>query len=110
MPTPDPYPPIGDYALIGDCRSAALVSRSASIDWCCLPRFDAGSAFGRLLDWDRGGHCSITPTDGDSWEYSRHYLDDTLVLATTLQGASGEARVLDCFTMHPDSEASDERQ
>jgi GH15 family glucan-1,4-alpha-glucosidase len=108
--TPDPYPPIGDYALIGDCRSAALVSRTGSIDWCCLPRFDAGSAFGRLLDWERGGHCSITPTDGGRWEYSRHYLEDTLVLATTLQGAAGEVRLIDCFTIHPDSENSDERQ
>jgi GH15 family glucan-1,4-alpha-glucosidase len=106
----DAYPPIGDYALIGDCRSAALVSRTASIDWCCLPRFDAGSAFGRLIDWERGGHCSITPAGGGSWDYSRHYLEETLVLATTIQGASGEVRLLDCFTIHPDSENTDERQ
>src|SRR5207253_3332855 len=51
----DPYPPIGDYAAIGDCHSIALVSRSGSIDWACIPRFDAGSCFGRILDWDSGG-------------------------------------------------------
>jgi pentatricopeptide repeat protein len=105
-----PYPPIGDYALIGDCHASALISRTGSVDWCCLPRFDAGSAFGRLLDWERGGHCSITPTDKQAWEYSRRYLDDTLVLETVLKGGSGELRVLDCFTVQPDSEASDERQ
>ncbi len=41
----DPYPPIGDYALIGDCHSAALFSRRASIDWCCLPRFDSAGLY-----------------------------------------------------------------
>jgi GH15 family glucan-1,4-alpha-glucosidase len=94
----DAYPPIGDYALIGDCHSAALVSHSASIDWCCLPRFDSGSAFGRILDWEKGGHCSIAPATGD-WECNREYLDDTLVLATTFLGPGGEARLIDCFTM-----------
>jgi pentatricopeptide repeat protein len=110
VPANDHYPPIGDYALIGDCHSAALVSRTGSIDWCCLPRFDSGSAFGRLLDWENGGHCSITPSGGDGWEYSRQYLADTLVLETRLHGPHGDARVLDCFVIRPDSDASDERQ
>ena len=73
MSDPGRYPPIGDYALIGDCHSAALVSRRGSIDWCCLPRFDSGSAFGRLLDRERGGHCSITPPGAGPWEYTRRY-------------------------------------
>jgi GH15 family glucan-1,4-alpha-glucosidase len=94
-----PYPPIGDYALIGDCHSSALVSRDGSIEWCCLPRFDSGSAFGRLLDRRRGGHCSIRPTGEGSWEYTRAYLEDTLVLETTLLGPTGDARLLDCFTV-----------
>ena len=99
MTARDEYPPIGDYALIGDCHAAALVSREASIEWCCLPRFDSGSAFGRLLDRREGGHCSIAPTESEPWEYVRAYLDDTLVLETVLEGPAGEAKLLDCFTV-----------
>jgi GH15 family glucan-1,4-alpha-glucosidase len=100
------YKPIGDYALIGDCYSAALVSRSGSIDWCCLPRFDSGSAFGRLLDVDGGGHCELTPlSDDGECEITRRYLDGTLVLATTVQGPTGEVRILDCLARRaPDAE------
>jgi GH15 family glucan-1,4-alpha-glucosidase len=91
------YRPIGDYAFISDCHSMALVSREGSIDWCCMPRVDSASVFGRLLDADRGGFCSIT-VDEDI-PVSRRYLDDSLVLETTFRGPSGEARLLDCFTM-----------
>lgn len=106
----DAYPAIGDYALIGDCHSAALVSRDGSIDWCCLPRFDSGSAFGRLLDREGGGHCSITPVGDGPWDYKRAYVDDTLVLETTLLGPTGEAKLFDCFTLHGSPEATEGRQ
>ncbi len=92
------YPPISDYALIGDCHTTALVSRQCSIDWCCMPRFDSGSCFGRLLDRRRGGFCSIEPAQELKASH-REYLDGTLVLATTLATEGGQARVLDCFTM-----------
>jgi GH15 family glucan-1,4-alpha-glucosidase len=95
----DRYKPIADYALIGDCHSAALISRNGSIDWCCLPRFDAGSAFARLLDHDRGGYCSVTPRGRAKWEISREYLDDTLVLESRLQSSAGQARLLDLFVI-----------
>ena len=87
-------PEIADYGLIGDRRGAALVSHRGSIDWCCLPRFDSGSVFGRLLDWGGGGHCSIE-AGGEPAE--RDYLDDALVLETRLRGEGGEARLLDFF-------------
>ncbi|HUP02251.1 MAG TPA: glycoside hydrolase family 15 protein [Gemmatimonadota bacterium] len=91
------YPPIADYGLIGDCHTAALVSRAGSIDWCCLPRFDSGAYFCRLLDWDKGGYCEIHPVE--PYEVDRRYIEDTLVLETTFRTAGGEARLLDCFTM-----------
>jgi GH15 family glucan-1,4-alpha-glucosidase len=94
----DRYPPIADYGLIGDCHSAALVSRSGSIDWCCMPRFDSGSVLGRLLDWDRGGFCSVEP-DGRPESISRAYIEDTMVLVTSFQMPTGLLRLTDCFTM-----------
>ncbi len=110
MPAADAYPPIGDYALIGDCHSAALVARDGSIDWCCLPRFDSGSAFGRILDRRHGGHCSIVPTGNGPWDYERSYHEDTLVLETTLLGTGGEAKLIDCFLMGDGEVGADARR
>jgi len=95
---PNRYPAIADYAMISDCHTAALISRTGCIDWCCFPRFDSGSYFGRLLDWEKGGHCSLGPVGGESAD-SRSYLDGTLVLETMFRSAVGEARLLDCFTI-----------
>ena len=98
------YCPIGDYALIGDCHTAALVSRDGSIDWCCLPRFDSGSTFGRILDAKRGGYCSIAPTDPGSMRCQRDYVQDTLVLVSTLHVPAGQVRIIDFFAMGADIE------
>jgi GH15 family glucan-1,4-alpha-glucosidase len=62
-----------------------------------MPRLDAGSTFGRILDWERGGYCSIQPTSAH--ESLRTYLEDTLVLETTFRTRTGEARLRDCFAM-----------
>lgn len=91
-------PTISDYGLIGDCQTGALVARDGSIDWCCMPRFDAGSAFGRLLD-PGAGYCRVAPVDDVRYETSRRYLDDTLVLETTFRGPQGTARLLDLMVM-----------
>lgn len=98
MPERSPYPSIEDYAFISGLSSAALVSRSGSIDWCCMPRFDTGSCFGRLMDWQQGGYTSIMPKD-EQYESSRRYLEGTLILETTFWSSGGEARLLDCFTL-----------
>ena len=95
----DAYPPIEDYALIGNCHSAALISRDGSIDWCCLPRFDSGSLFGRLLDWEQGGYCSIRPQAEDC-TLSREYHNASLVLVTHYRTVDAEARVIDLFPIH----------
>lgn len=92
-------PPISSYGLIGDQRSVALVSAEGSIDWCCLPRFDSGALFARLLDLE-GGHCSITAERA----LGRRYLAQTLVLETKLGGEAGEARLLDFFVSSGDAE------
>ncbi len=91
------YPPISDYALIGDCHTAALISRSGSIDWCCLPRFDSDSCFGRLLDWKQGGHFTISPQRGTC--VSREYMKNSLVLVTTYKSGRNSARIIDFFSM-----------
>jgi len=103
------YPPISDYGLVGDCHSSALVSRQGSIDWCCMPRFDSPSVFGRLLDWEKGGHCSITPTDRQ-FETSRRYVDRTLVLETVFRSGEGEVRLLDCMVMREGGRQHPRRQ
>lgn len=93
-----PYPDLGDYALISGAGAAALISKDGSIDWCCLPRYDSGSCFGRLLDWNNGGHCSIHPA-ATEYESARRYLEGALVLETSFRLHGGEAKVTDCFTI-----------
>jgi GH15 family glucan-1,4-alpha-glucosidase len=95
---PAGYPPIADYALISDCHSMGLVGRTGSIDWCCMPRIDSPSCFGRLLDWERGGYCSIAPA-AESLGSFRSYMEGTLVLSTNFSSSGGEARLIDCFTI-----------
>jgi len=87
------YRPISDYALIGDSRSAALVSRDGSIDWLCWPRFDSRSVFARLLDAERGGSFSLAPSI--PFSVTRRYIDNTNVLETTYSTGGGKVRVLD---------------
>src|SRR5918995_834068 len=99
-------PPIADYAVIGDCRSAALISREGSIDWLCLPRFDSPSVFASLLDPDRGGRFLIRPTGSST--VTRRYIDDTNVLETTFTTPTGVLRMTD--VMPVDTEAAKARE
>ena len=87
------YVPLRDYALIGDCHGAALVSRFGSIDWCTFGRFDAAPVFCRLLDARRGGSFSIRPAV--SFEAERRYVPNTNILETTFRTAVGSVRVTD---------------
>lgn len=84
---------IQDYGVIGDCRSAALVSRSGSIDWLCWPRFDSPAIFCAILDQERGGHWRIEPRN--TANSSRRYITDSNVLQTTFQCTSGTVSLTD---------------
>ncbi|MCW2877465.1 MAG: glycoside hydrolase family 15 [Sphaerisporangium sp.] len=88
--------PISDHALLGDCRSAALVTSDGSVDWLCMPRFDSPSIFARLLDED-AGYWSIRPTRPA--EVTRRYLNETLVLETTFRSADGTVVLLDALAL-----------
>jgi GH15 family glucan-1,4-alpha-glucosidase len=88
--------PIGDYALLSDCRSAALVSRAGSVDWLCWPRFDSPAVFARLLDPD-GGHFAIRPA-GD-FQVTRAYVDQTMILETTFRAQAGTAVLTDAMAV-----------
>jgi GH15 family glucan-1,4-alpha-glucosidase len=87
------YPPIADYGMLGDLRSAALLSKQGSIDWMCLPRFDSPWIFGRLLDWDKGGYLELRPRDG-TLEY-RQYRRDSNVVQTVWSSGRARMRVVD---------------
>ena len=95
---------IEDYALIGDCHTAALVARNGSIDWLCFPRFDSGACFAALLGTEEHGCWSLSPA-GKIRQIRRGYHDDTLVLETEYETADGVVSVIDC--MPPRSKEAD---
>lgn len=94
---------IEDYALIGDCETAALVCNDGSIDWLCWPAFDSESCFAALLGDKSHGRWRIAPTD-DS-QMSRRYRGETLILETTFETADGAVTLIDF--MPPRGAASD---
>src|ERR687891_2628111 len=83
------YPPIADCAIIGDCRSAALISRVGSVDWLCLPKFDVPSMFAALLDRRRGRCFMVRPTP--PFTTAQRYVDDTNVAAFDVAGGGDRA-------------------
>ncbi|HEY3787592.1 MAG TPA: glycoside hydrolase family 15 protein, partial [Urbifossiella sp.] len=85
---------IEDYALIGDCQTAALVGRDGSIDWLCLPRFDSSACFAALLGEPKNGRWQIVPTIPIR-SARRQYLDDSLVLETVFETDAGTVAVID---------------
>ncbi len=96
---PSPFPPIANYAFLSNCHTSALVAPDGSIDWLCVPRFDAPSVFGSLLDREAGlfrlGPFGVmVPSD-------RHYVPGTNVMVTTWKTPGGWIEVRDALTMGP---------
>ncbi|HLK32919.1 MAG TPA: glycoside hydrolase family 15 protein [Terriglobales bacterium] len=87
------YRPIADYAVIGDTHSAALIGSDGSLDWACLPHFNSGAVFLRLLDDEKGGYCAINPREVKA--RSRRYLPSTNILESTFITRSGTLQVID---------------
>src|SRR3954470_21897449 len=98
------FTPIGEYGLLADCNSAALVNRDGSIDWLCLPRYDSDAIFARMLDPD-GGHWSIRPAG--EYTVERRYVPGTLVVETTFTTAGGVARARDAMAFAPGQRGHD---
>jgi GH15 family glucan-1,4-alpha-glucosidase len=89
-----PETSIGDYALLSDCQTSALVSRDGSVDWYCPPRFDSPSVFARLLD-EEGGYWAIRPAG--ELKAERAYLEDTMVLRTEFRTPGGRVALTDAL-------------
>jgi len=82
-----------NYGVIGNCRSAALVSEKGSIDWCCLPDFDSPSVFARILDNEKGGY--FTFIVDDKYKITQKYILRTNVLCTEFKSVQGTFEVID---------------
>src|SRR3954447_25207030 len=98
------FTPIGEYGLLADCNSAALVGRDGSIDWLCLPRYDSDAIFARILDPD-GGHWSIRPAG--EYRVERRYVPGSLVIETTFTTAAGVVRMRDAMAFAPGQRGHD---
>src|SRR4051812_15098869 len=92
---------IEDYALIGDCETAALVGRDGSIDWLCWPRFDSEACFAALLGTPDNGRWLIAPSE-PGVRVERRYRDGTLILETELETPRGAVTLTDFMPVRED--------
>ena len=95
------YLPIGNYGIIGDLRTVALVGVNGSIDWFCYPRIDSPSVFGRLLDAEKGGYFQIVPV-GDGMSWRQQYWPDSNVLVTRFFSDEGMVELIDLMPLGTD--------
>src|ERR1700734_597242 len=94
--------PIEDYAIIGDCHTAALVARDGSIDWMCLPRFDSGACFASLIGTPENGYWRVHPSHKVK-RVTRRYRGESLILETEFETESGAVRLTDFMPLRDGS-------
>jgi alpha,alpha-trehalase len=95
-PSPHEYP-ISDYAIIGNCETAALINPDGGMDWLCLPAFDSPSIFGALLDREKGGQFFIRPAS--NYRVEREYVEDSAILKTRFITEEGTAQLIEFFVI-----------
>jgi GH15 family glucan-1,4-alpha-glucosidase len=103
-PHPQPHPDVSaieDYAMIGDCRTAALVSKDGSVDWLCWPRFDSSACFAALLGSPANGRWRIAPAA--PYKVSRRYWPGTMILETLFETDTGAVAVIDFMAVERNS-------
>ncbi|MCY2688132.1 glycoside hydrolase family 15 protein [Salinimicrobium sp. TH3] len=93
-----------DYGLIGNCKSAALITKSGSLDWCCLPNFNSASVFAKLLDKDKGGHFSFEVSS--DYNISQKYLRKTNILCTTFASEEAAFQVIDFMPRYKEEDGT----
>jgi len=93
-----------DYGIIGNCRSAALISKTGSLDWCCLPEFDSSSVFAKLLDQQIGGSFEILVDD--TYQITQRYKKDTALLITRFSNGTDSFELRDFMPRHQKQDGS----
>ena len=91
-----------DYGIIGNCQSAALISKTGSLDWCCLPNFDSNSIFAKILDEEKGGSFEIITTD--DYKVSQKYVPATNILVTEWDNGTDTFEFIDFMPRYKDEE------
>ncbi len=93
-----------DYGIIGNCKSAALISKTGSLDWCCLPNFDSAAIFAKLLDNEIGGSFEIKVDD--NYEITQEYLWETNILSTVFDNGTDAFQLIDFMPRYPREDGS----
>jgi GH15 family glucan-1,4-alpha-glucosidase len=102
------YLPIEDYGIIGDLHTVALVGKNGSIDWYCIPAFDAPSVFGALLDAEKGGYFQIEPVQTSGVSRKQFYLPETNILVTRFLTEAGVGEVTDFMPIQQATSPTDQ--
>ena len=93
-----------DYGIIGNCKSAALISKTGSLDWCCLPKFDSEAFFAKILDKNKGGSFDIAISE--DYDIKQEYLWETNILSTVFDNGTDSFQVIDFMPRYPREDGS----